>query len=280
MALKVGEVNHLIVNRKTDIGYMLEQGTEEVFLHNNESLHQTLKAGDAVDAFLYFDNKGRLAATLKEPMITVSKPGFLKVSDVHGELGVFLDMGIAKEVLLSHEDLPKNKAWWPRVGDTLYVTLKVKGKLVAKIASKQEVKLNPENDLEIKKTYKAYVHKLGEQGVSLLTPDGHFVFVHHTLIKEELRYGQEVDVRTTFLSDKGYSGMLQELKENQMETDAEMIYNYLLKHSEMSLTADSTPEEIHNVFGLSKKAFKRAIGNLYRERKINFIDGKTILVKS
>lgn len=281
MALMIGEVNRMVVNRKTDIGYMLDLGLDQVFLHNNESLHRELKAGEAVDAFLYFDNKGRLAATLKQPIITVSKPGFLKVADVKEDLGVFLDMGIAKEVLLSYEDLPRNREKWPVVGDMIYVTLKVKGKLVAKLASKQEVTLKPEHELELKSSVKAIVQKIGQEGVNLLTHDGHFVFVHHTMIKKDLRLGEEVEVKITFLSDKGYTGSLAEQKEVQRFDDANQILSYLIRQEGiMPLTSDSSPEEIEKVFNMSKKAFKRALGNLYKERKIKFEDGKTILVKS
>lgn len=281
MALMIGEVNRMVVNRKTDIGYMLDLGLDQVFLHNNESLHRELKAGETVDAFLYFDNKGRLAATLKTPLITVSKPGFLKVSDIKEDLGVFLDMGIAKEVLLSFEDLPRNHEKWPIVGDTLYVTLRVKGKLVAKLASKSDVTLKPANELELKSSVKAFVQKIGQEGVNLLTPDGHFIFVHHTMIKRELRLGEEVEVKVTFLSDKGYTGSLAEQKEVQRFDDANTILSYIIRENgEMPLTSDSSPEDIDKVFKMSKKAFKRALGNLYKERKIKFEDGKTILVKS
>ena len=281
MELMIGEINRMVVNRKTDIGYMLDLGLDQVFLHNNESLHKELKAGDTVDAFLYFDNKGRLAATLKTPLITVKNPGFLKVSDIKDDLGVFLDMGIAKELLLSFEDLPRNHEKWPVVGDTLYVTLRVKGKLVAKLASKTDVILKPEKELELKSTVRAFVQKMGQEGVNLLTSDGHFIFVHHTMIKNELRLGEEVEVKVTYLSDKGYTGSLAEQKEVQRFDDANVILSYLIRQQgEMPLTSDSSPEDIDKVFSMSKKAFKRALGNLYKERKIKFEDGKTILVKS
>ncbi|MCR3906233.1 MAG: S1-like domain-containing RNA-binding protein [Tenericutes bacterium] len=280
MSLYIGEVNKLVVNRKTDIGYMLDSDEGEVFLHNNESLHEDLKPGQAVDAFLYFDQKARLAATLKTPYITVSQPGFLTVSDVHETLGVFLDMGIAKELLLSNEDLPLDKDEWPRVGDQLFVTIKIKNKFVAKIASKEEVDLKPTEPLNLKDKVLARVQRIGREGVNLLTPDGHWIFVHHSLNKEPLRYGQEVSVKVVYHSEKGYTGSLAPQKEVAIYDDANYILSYLIRNDgEMNLTSDSTPEEIYEVFKLSKKAFKRAIGNLYRERKIDFVDDKTILVK-
>lgn len=280
MELRIGDVNQMVVNRKTDIGYMLDLGLEQVFLHNNESLHKELKAGDAVEAFLYYDNKGRLAATLKEPIITVSKPGFVRVTDVNQDLGVFLDMGIAKDLLLSFEDLPRDMSQWPIVGDMLYIVLKVKGKLVGKIASKTDIILKPEKDLELMHDVYGYVQKIGAAGINVLTEDGHMVFIHHSMMKQDVRYGEKIKVKVTYFSDKGYTGSLIEQKEVKRFDDANEILSYLIRSGELPLTSDSTPEEIEHYFKMSKKAFKRALGNLYKERKIKFEDGKTILVKS
>jgi uncharacterized protein len=280
MSLNIGEINHLIVNRKTDIGYMLESDDEQVFLHFNESLHQDLKPNDKVDAFLYYDNKGRLAATLKMPYVTVTKPGFLSVSDTHPTLGVFMDMGIAKELLLSADDLPLDYSLWPEKGDVLYVGIKIKGKLVAKILSKEDVRLRPQSTLELMKSVSAHVQKIGVEGINLLTDEGHSIFVHHTMIKTMPRLGQEVSVKVTFHSEKGYTGSMTEQKEVAIYEDANTILSYIIRNGDMALNSDSSPEAIYETFKMSKKAFKRALGHLYKERKIDFKDDFTILVKS
>ena len=75
--------------------------------------------------FLYFDAKGRLAATLHEPYVTAGNPGVLKVVAVKPGLGVFLDLGISKDVLLSKDDLPVDESLWPQVDDQ-YMDLRVK----------------------------------------------------------------------------------------------------------------------------------------------------------
>ena len=65
-----------------------------------------------------------------------------------------------------------------------------------------------------------------------------------------------------------------------MNDDSAIILEYLVTNNgKMRFGNDSTPEEIYNNFNMSKKAFKRALGHLYKERKIDFVDGKTILVK-
>jgi uncharacterized protein len=279
MSLNIGEVNVLTVNRKTDIGYMLDSTDGEVFLHFNESDFRELAPGDKVDAFLYFDQKGRLAATLKMPLITAKRPGFLKVTDVLPNLGVFLDMGISKELLLSKDDLPTDIELWPTTGDMIYSSLKVKGKLVSKIAPKNEILLVPENDLKLKETVEAYVYKMGREGLNLLTLEGHQIFVHHTQFKGDYRLGQLVKVKINYISDKGYSGSLAAQKEKAMHEDAQVILTYLARKDVLPLTAQSSAEEILTYFKMSRKAFKRALGTLYKDKKITFINDETHLVK-
>lgn len=278
MSLNIGSVNQLKVLRKTDIGYMLDSSEGEVFLHFNETNHRELKPNDLVDAFLYFDQKGRLAATLKTPLITKESPGFLEATDVHSGLGVFFHMGINKDLLLSMDDLPLDFTRWPHKGDKLYLSLKVKGKLVAKIVSKEELK-GTQKTLQSKDKVKAYVQKIGKEGVNLLTEDLTWIFIHHSMVRSDLRLGEEVEATITYVSDKGYTGSLIAQKEVLLFEDANMVLSYLIRKGELKLTSESSPEDIKAVFPLSKKAFKRAIGHLYKERKIDFVDGKTILVK-
>lgn len=279
MSLKIGEINRMIVLRKTDIGYMLKEDEQEVFLHFNESDHQPLEPDMVVDAFLYYDQKGRLAATLKKPYLTTSKGALLKVKDVLPSLGVFLDMGISKDLLLSKEDLPLNKKFWPEPMDMVYVQLKVKGKFVAKIPAKDELGFTPSEPLQRMSKVSAYVHKIIKDGLLLITEDGHFIFVHDSQIQDVYRIGQKVNVKVTYESEKGYSGSLKVQKEVQLFEDANLILSYLARHDVLPLTAQSSAEEVSKFFVMSKKAFKRAIGHLYKERKIDFINNQTVLLK-
>lgn len=275
MSLTVGKVNRLSVNRMTDIGYMLEDGQEEVFLHFNESDHRNLTPGQQVDAFLYYDQKGRLAATLKTPIITVDSQAFLEVTDVITNLGVFLNMGISKELLLSIDDLPSDITLWPQVGDMIYSSLKVKNKFVCKIPTKNDIALKPEIPIELKTQVNAYVYRYQKEGILLLTPDGHVIFVHHTQIDRPYRLGESVLVKVVYLSEQGYSGTLGIQKEVAMIKDAQIIMAYLEKHKQMPLTAQSSSEDIKAYFNMSRKAFKRALGTLYKAKKIDFIENTT-----
>ncbi|MFU8793621.1 MAG: S1-like domain-containing RNA-binding protein [Acholeplasmataceae bacterium] len=279
MGLIVGKINQLTVNRKTDIGYMLETGQEEVFLHFNESNHEHLEPGQSVEAFLYFDQKGRLAATLTKPLLTKDTQAFLRVTDVVPQLGVFLDMGISKELLLSIDDLPDDFTQWPQVDDMIYSSLKIKNKFVAKIPLKSEIALKPKEALLLKSQVNAYVYRFQKEGIQLLTTDGHVIFVHQTQMERPYRLGEAVSVKVVYLSDQGYSGTLGIQKEVAMQQDALLIMAYLEKHERLPLTAQSSSEEIKAYFNMSRKAFKRALGTLYKAKKVDFIEHNTIIVK-
>ena len=279
--LNIGEINKLKINRKTDIGYMLEDNDgNQVFLHNNESYHFDLVDGENIDAFLYHDAKGRLAATLATPYVTVSKPGLLEVEEVISNLGVFLDNGISKDVLLSKDDLPEDMSIWPAKGDKVYVYLKVKNKLIAKRAQKTDVKLLTEDKLLLNNKYGAYILRISKEGMNLVTELGHLVFVYKTNIRNAYRIGEAVTVKIVNINDYGYNGSLIENKEEQLHEDANTILSYLIKNQGvMNLTADSSSEEVADLLHISRKAFKRGLGNLYRMRVVDFVEGKTILIE-
>lgn len=278
--IEIGNINKLKVNRKTDIGYMLEGFNDEYFLHNNETNFKQLKPGDEVDAFLYLDNQNRVAATLATPLITTHSFGLVEVADINDSLGVFLDIGINKDLLLSKDDLPLDRSLWPLKGDKLCSTIVYKKRLKAKLLFHELIMLE-EPFYTNKDVLSAIVHKVGEAGVNLITDKFESIFVHNSQVRDLPRVGSRVDVRILSQTERGYTATINPFKETLMEDDANIIFNYLLTNDGvMNLNSNSSPEDIKNTFNMSKKAFKRAIGNLYKRRLVEFNEEKTILVKS
>lgn len=271
----IGEINQLKVLRKTDIGYLLDGKEEEIFLHFNDSNYMELKPNDVVDAFLYFDNKGRLAATLKTPLITLSSPNVLKVVDKVDRLGLFLDMGINKDLLLSKDDLPNNKKIWPNVGDEIFVELNKGSRLVAKIVSPNEILML--NELELGEEKDFFVQFVGEHGLNLYNKDSDLVFVHNSMYRGSYRLGEKVNAKILNKTDNGYTASLIKQKEELRLDDAEIILDYLKINKKMPLTSKSSSEEVNKYFEMSRKAFKRALGHLYSSDKVTFDDNFTYI---
>lgn len=276
--MKLGLVSKYKVERETKLGYMISDETGEYFLHHNECCGNYYKPGDIVSAFLYVDKMKRVAATISKPLITLEKGG---ICEVVGEssAGVFLNIGISRDILLSNDDLKGINP--PKIGDKLCCVLKVKGNgLFIKLMTKPEIlKLNQGTTLEVGQKYEAYVYRITDKGINVFTMDYNVVFIYYKHLRKDYRLGEKVEVTITDFKDGDYYGTIIAQKEVMIVDDSKVIIEYLNKHhGVMNFTSDSDPEVIYNVFKMSKSAFKRALGKLYKEGKVILEDDKTILI--
>ena len=273
--MEAGLIYKLKVNRKTPIGYILTSDSEEVFLHNNEALYE-LTPNDIVEVFLYYDSEKRLAATMSIPDATKNNPGWAIAEDkVDG--GIFLNIGINKGVLLSKDYLPYDYKLWPQKGDQLFVILKEKSnRLVSKVVNNNEAKsFSIKENINVDDIIKCYVARINEEGYILYTKNLSIIYLHKTQVRTTLRLGLEVEVKITKIDDRGIHSTMIEKKENMIDKDKVVILNYLKEHT--FIYEDVTPEFVLETFNMSKKAYKRAIGSLYKDRVIEFKDKKYII---
>ncbi|UZJ76995.1 S1 RNA-binding domain-containing protein [Fictibacillus sp. KU28468] len=280
--LRAGEVFTLKVERLSDFGYFLSLGTEEVMLHKREASKE-LKEGETVEVFLYQDHEGRLAATMIQPKVRLDTLAWLKVVGSTKRLGVFLDIGIHKDVLLSNDDLPGPLEQWPVIGDQLYCGLRLdkKGRLFADLANEQEIVEQAEaaNESHFNQMVTGHVYKLNDSGALIFTENSLIGFIHQDEMSHRLRLGERVECRVTFIREDGRINLsMKPRKEQAYSEDAEKIYTYLKANKgQMPYTDKSSPDEIENEFDISKAAFKRALGKLIKENKIKQENGKTYL---
>lgn len=276
--MEIGKINNLEVVRKTDLGYILKKEDKEVFLHNNETNYKELNIGEKVNSFLYFDFKNRITATLHLPSLTLNEQKFLEVVEVNNRLGVFVDIGIQKDLLVSKDDLPLNFNYWPQKGDMLYVKMILKNRLLGKPLLLSEIKEFAQFNLKVNDKVSCYVVQRSENGLNCLTENNHLIFIHHTQKRKNYRIGEQIEVTINRVYDETLNGTLIKQKEEMMHVDSETILNYLKENNELRLTNHSSPEEIRKIFPMSKKAFKRAVGILYKENVIKFSENSIIYV--
>ena len=281
--IKAFETNTLKVLRKSDLGYMLTDNQTEVLLHFREANDNELNPGDMIDVFIYTDKQGRLCATLNTPTVTVTTPGFASVVETISNLGVFLSINCGKDILLSKDYLPYNKELWPEVDDKILVSLKFKGEkgVTAKPLNRFEIidlNNNP-SKYALNEEVEGYVIRTGDEGIGVVSKDMQYIFIHKTHLRKSYRLGEAVKPKIIMVKRDEYNGTLTENKEHMIDSDAEIILNYLKKNNgRMSLTAKSSSEEVERILKLSRKAFKRALGNLYKEHKIDCKEDETILL--
>lgn len=275
--LKIGQINKLEVLKETDIAYTLTNGKDEVFLHFNQT-PRLLKVGEKVDAFLYYDQKKRLCATLETPLITTKKYGFVEVVAISSG-GVFVNIGINKDILLSKDYLTTSPNGWPKVGEKLPCILKVKtNQLTARIINKND-EINQPHILNVGDHASGVVSKLVPGGIGIYTNSFDYVFIHKSLLRKNFRLGEVVDFKVININQYNeYNASTIQNKEYSRLSDSDDILNHLKANGGvMHLGNASSPEEISKVLHMSKSAFKRAMGNLYKQHLIEIEDYKTIL---
>lgn len=276
----LGRIKKFKVTRTTKLGYMLTDGEKEYFLHRNESNYRDLQEGDGVEAFIYADKKGRLAATLYLPTATVERVGFGTVADVSAEYGAFLNIGISKDVLLSADDLPGDLSVWPKQGDRIACILKVRrGRLLAKPATKKDFLGLAKKTLELGSVQAAFVYRITASGINLVTPCFNVIFVHRGQLRKEYRLGEKVEVRITARNEDDHSGIIHFDRDKQIAADREKIIAYLKnKDGAAAINEKTSPLVIRKLFGLSKRAFKTALKSLKEEGIIEIQEDKIILL--
>ncbi|UFJ41210.1 S1-like domain-containing RNA-binding protein [Brevibacillus humidisoli] len=280
--LQAGTVVPLRVARKAPFGYFVTNGDIDVLLHQNEVTSQP-KEGDVVDVFLYRDQENRLAATMRMPHVREGEYGWLEVVNVVPKLGVFLDNGMAKDLLLSIDDLPKRQQEWPEEGDKVLVTLSrdKRDRLLAKPADDQIILTiaRPASPEMRGRWVEGTVYNLIAEGAFVFTETEHVMFIHRDEMPRPLRIGADVYARITYVREDGrINGSLRAPKEQQFKEDADRLLAYMMKRDgTMPYTDESSPEVIRETFGLSKAAFKRAIGRLLKQGLIEQSEGRTRL---
>ena len=282
--LHAGDVVSLTVETEQGSKWILTNGVNKVSLNASEVL-EPLTVGDKVEVFLYTDRRGDLHATTAIPTIRKEEYGWARVLRTVKHEGAYVDIGTSREVLVRAEDLPKLEELWPQTGDHLYITLKPdrNGSLYGRLITEEKVVDLYEGAMEdqFNQNIIARPYRLLPVGTFLIGVDEPYrIFVHESERKAEPRLGQEVSVRIIDVKEDGsMNGSLLPRKHERIGGDAEQILNYLEDvGGRMPFGDKSSPEEVKEMFNMSKAAFKRALGTLMKARKIKQVDGWTELV--
>lgn len=269
----VGQTITLTVARKASFGYFLTDGNEDVLLHINE-VQQELEEGTEVEVFLYVDSEGRTSASTTIPDISVGSYAWIKVADTNPKIGVFLDIGLQKDLLLGADDLPAHKSVWPKAGDLVYVTLRVNRNylLYARLASDQVIQSisTKATREDFNKNIQGHIYRTAKVGSWIYTLEGYKGFIHESQRPQEPRLGEMVQGRIIDVKEDGTINVsLLARKEESQDLDAEKVFEYLMsRNGAMPYNDKSMPEDIQERFSMSKGAFKRALGKLIKEGKV------------
>ena len=273
--MELGKKQMLTVVKVVDFGVYLGDDREKVLLPKKQ-VPAGIEPGDPIEVFLYKDSSDRLIATVNEPKLTLGESAILKVVQV-GKFGAFLDWGLEKDLFLPFkEQLVK-----VRVNDEVLVRLYIdkSSRLCATMKGIYEMlDLNP--TYEVGEVVHGRVYELSKNFGAFVAVDDHFsalIPAHED--HSNLHVGQWIEARVTEVKADGKLTLTTRQKAYmQIDEDATKIIAALEKNNGVLAFDDKAPAElIMERVGLSKNAFKRAVGRLYKERKVEIKENQIIL---
>ena len=276
--MELGQFQELIVVKQTDFGIYLadEIDSEDKVLLPIKQVPRGTKRGDKLRVFLYRDSKDRIIATTNTPKIEVGGFAMLKVKEVT-EIGAFLDWGLERDLLLPY----KEQTTKVRAGRSYPVCLYVDktGRLAATMKLYHRLKLNPPytSDDHIE----GVVYEISDEHGAYVMLD--YEYTGLLPLKEmhgKIRVGDTFTFRIVNVRDNGKVDLsLKEKAYVQMDKDAAMIMDAIMSYDgELPFNDKADPSVIDEEFGISKAAFKRAVGRLLKQGLIN-INKETITTK-
>ena len=277
------QVAELTAVRASELGVFLDAETgntsDDILLH---TVQQTapVKIGDRVRVFLYLDPKRRLTASMRTPRMKEGQVARLRVINVTKE-GAFLDVGAERGIFLPYAGMRGR----PQVGETVWAKLYTdkSGRLAVTMEVEDELRRasRPAEGVRVGDRLKGSIYNITERGVFAFIEERYIVFIDHREVPRRPRVGETVEMRVTYLREDGrLNASLRPPKETARIEDAEIILALLDAHDgKIPYTDATSPLIIQDRFHISKAAFKRALGRLIKEGRIEQRNGWTYLLE-
>ena len=277
----LGRMQTLRVVKKTDFGcYLSSEGIEpeysfvpekkeiiaipSILLPKNQS--KDLSMGDTVEVFVYKDSEDRPIATTAKPYLMLGAIARLTVKAATN-IGAFLDWGLAKDLFLTFKEQTSRV----QAGDSVLVTLYIDKSSRLCATTKLYHALTSDSPYQREDQVSGTVYEIIDAvGAYVAVDDRYSALIPKQELFTTLKPGERINARVTkVLPDGRLTLSIREKSYLQMDADCTLIYETLCKAGGFLPYHDKTsPDLIKAKFGLSKNAFKRAIGHLQKEGKL------------
>ena len=273
--MELGKVNRLTLVKLVDFGAYLAEGMEdqERVLLPAKQVPQGIGQGDSLDVFLYKDSSDRLIATMARPLAMVDQFALMKVKELT-KIGAFLDWGLEKDLLLPYRQMLGRVEAGDQILARVYVD---KSQRLA--ASMKEIysMLRSDSPYQAGDEVRARVYEFSRDfGTFVAVDDIYSAMIPRHEDARQLRIGDQISCRVTGVKRDGKLDV--SIRGKSYETigeDAEAILRLLESYAGvLPFTEKASSEVIRRETGLSKNAFKRAVGHLYKEGRVSIEDGK------
>lgn len=279
--IKLGEKQPLVVVKEVEFGVYLaesQEGETRVLLPRKQ-VPPGLKLHDTLEVFLYKDSKDRLIATTNTPRLMMGQLAVLKVVSVQ-KIGAFLDWGLEKDLFLPYKEQEGRLYEDEEVLVRLYIDKS--SRLCASMKGLYEM-LSTDSPYQAGDTVKGRVYEFsGNFGAFIAVDDMYSGLVPCHEDHSFLRVGDVVEARVVEVKPDGKLTLsLREKAYIQMDEDAKRILEVLEEYGGVLPFNDkASPEIIMREMKMSKSAFKRAVGRLYKERKIEITEKNIRITRS
>ena len=275
--IELGKMNELAIVRSSDYGLMLDDGDGGEILLPRRYVPMEWSLGDRLSVFVYRDSEDRITATTQKPKVMVGQFALLRVKSIT-KIGAFMDWGLPKDLLV-----PFREQRTPMREEQSYLVHvyldRVSGRIVA--SSKLDKFLNDSRRFfEKGEKVDLMVWQRTDLGYKAIIENECWGMVFHNEVFQPLERGEQLVGYIKQVRPDGRIDLALHAPGFSKVTDLSgTILDYLKSHDGFMPITDKTPPEIiYELFGMSKKTYKKAIGGLYKKRLIEFTDKGTKLV--
>lgn len=264
---EIGKINHLTVIRELEFGVYFDGGELGKILLPRRQVDRHYENGEVVEVFIYRDSDDRLLATTRRPLAEVGEFAWLRAAAVT-EFGAFLEWGLPKDLLVPfREQKQKMEAGKYYL---VYIYLDEKsGRIVA--SSKLDKFINPHPpEYQEGQEVTLLIYQQTDIGYSAIINQAHWGLLYNSEVFQKISPGQKLSGYIAKVREDGKIDLtLHKPGYDKVEAVAENIIRRLIEEGGfIAVTDKSAPEKIYQLFGVSKKTYKMAVGALYKQKLI------------
>lgn len=265
--IKVGQYNKLKILRETSVGLFLGSNDGEDILLPNKYVPENFDIGDEIEVFCYLDHEERPVATTLKPYITLNHFSLLQVKEVN-QIGAFLDWGLEKHLFVPFREQARKMETGKRYLVYMYLDEET-NRLVGSSKTNRFID-NSELTVDEMEEVNLIVSRYTDLGVEVIINEKHKGLIYNNELFRKVSLGEKLKGYVKKIRPGNKLDIsLQQSGYKNIEPSAEKILNVLKSENGfLRLNDKSSPDEITGLLQMSKKTFKKALGNLYKQKLV------------